>query len=63
MGVEPTSTAWEAVVLPINYIRKLPWNYIIPVDAFASIFLNFVSAFPRSQIVCIVLLDKNWSSC
>ena len=21
MGVEPTSTAWEAVVLPINYIR------------------------------------------
>ena len=21
MGVEPTTTAWEAVVLPINYIR------------------------------------------
>ena len=21
MGVEPTSTAWEAVVLPMNYIR------------------------------------------
>ena len=22
MGVEPTSTAWEAVVLPMNYIRE-----------------------------------------
>ena len=22
MGVEPTTTAWEAVVLPINYIRR-----------------------------------------
>ena len=21
MGIEPTSTAWEAVVLPMNYIR------------------------------------------
>lgn len=23
MGIEPTSTAWEAVVLPMNYIRVL----------------------------------------
>ena len=22
MGIEPTSTAWEAVVLPMNYGRK-----------------------------------------
>ncbi len=23
MGVEPTSTAWEAVVLPMNYGRNI----------------------------------------
>ena len=27
MGVEPTSTAWEAVVLPINYIRGCVGEY------------------------------------
>lgn len=28
MGIEPTTTAWEAVVLPLNYIRKY-YNNII----------------------------------
>ena len=23
MGIEPTTTAWKAVVLPLNYTRKL----------------------------------------
>jgi hypothetical protein len=23
MGIEPTSKAWEALVLPLNYTRKL----------------------------------------
>ncbi len=27
MGVEPTTTAWEAIVLPINYIRVSVCNY------------------------------------
>lgn len=29
MGVEPTTSAWEANVLPINYIRILFCNNII----------------------------------
>ena len=29
MGVEPTTSAWEANVLPINYIRILRIYYII----------------------------------
>lgn len=27
MGVEPTSKAWEAFILPMNYIRKLLKHY------------------------------------
>ena len=27
MGIEPTSTAWEAVVLPMNYIRMTEEYY------------------------------------
>ena len=27
MGIEPTSTAWEAVVLPMNYIRMTCMYY------------------------------------
>jgi hypothetical protein len=23
MGIEPTTTAWKAVVLPLNYTRKI----------------------------------------
>jgi hypothetical protein len=25
-GIEPALSAWEADVLPLNYIRRLPWN-------------------------------------
>ncbi len=25
MGIEPTSKAWEAFVLPLNYTRKKTW--------------------------------------
>ena len=28
MGIEPTTTAWEAVVLPLNYTRNYQLNYI-----------------------------------
>ena len=27
MGVEPTSKAWEAFILPMNYARKKEQNY------------------------------------
>ena len=27
MGIEPTTAAWEAAVLPLNYIRR-----ILPID-------------------------------
>ena len=30
MGIEPTSTAWEAVVLPMNYIRWSEWRDLNP---------------------------------
>ena len=29
MGIEPTSTAWEAVVLPMNYIRRREYQHYI----------------------------------
>ena len=28
MGIEPTSKAWEAVVLPLNYTRVIEFNCI-----------------------------------
>ena len=34
MGIEPTSEAWEAPVLPMNYARKRDGNVTLhPVDA------------------------------
>ena len=33
MGIEPTSTAWEAVVLPMNYIRIYLDVYFIKIIA------------------------------
>ena len=29
MGIEPTSSAWEAEVLPLNYTRNFSWPYHI----------------------------------
>ena len=26
MGIEPTSKAWEAFILPMNYARNLEYN-------------------------------------
>jgi hypothetical protein len=28
MGIEPTTTAWKAVVLPLNYTRITNKNYL-----------------------------------
>lgn len=28
MGIEPTTTAWEAVVLPLNYARTVYMGYL-----------------------------------
>jgi hypothetical protein len=30
MGIEPTLSAWEAEVLPLNYTRPVPKNEHIP---------------------------------
>ena len=30
MGIEPTSTAWEAVVPPMNYIRVFVYLCTLP---------------------------------
>ncbi len=30
MGIEPTSKAWEALVLPLNYTRVLPDEELLP---------------------------------
>ena len=27
MGIEPTSKAWEAFVLPLNYTRKIVYSF------------------------------------
>ncbi len=29
VGIEPTTTAWKAVVLPLNYARKLGKLFLI----------------------------------
>ena len=39
MGIEPTSTAWEAVVLPMNYIR-VAYYYITPLKKFQEEYLE-----------------------
>ena len=31
MGIEPTSSAWKAEVLPLNYARKAPRSQRIPI--------------------------------
>ncbi len=28
MGIEPTSSAWKAEVLPLNYTRLSPFNHL-----------------------------------
>ena len=42
MGVEPTYAAWEAAVLPMNYIRGCssgasPWNVVVLYQNFSRI--------------------------
>jgi hypothetical protein len=32
MGIEPTSKAWEALVLPLNYTRVVNWRTRILLD-------------------------------
>ena len=41
MGIEPTTEAWEASVLPLNYIRVLPFldgNLPLPFGSLGNIF-------------------------
>ena len=38
MGIEPTSTAWEAFVLPMNYIRVF------------CLLMYFTKICPKSQV-------------
>lgn len=53
MGVEPTSVAWEATVLPMNYTRAM--HYLITASSraspddppFLSVHTRSPEAFPR----------------
>ncbi len=46
MGIEPTTTAWKAVVLPLNYTRVLPIGKT-----------GFEPATPWSQTMCSTKLS------
>ena len=43
MGIEPTSSAWKAEVLPLNYARRIPalisFDYLPQLLAGAAIFV------------------------
>lgn len=49
MGIEPTSKAWEALVLPMYYARI--YTIISQINRFVFYFLNFV----------IISVNKNQS--
>ena len=40
MGIEPTSTAWEAVVLPMNYGRKCLFHILSTLVMFVNTLVN-----------------------
>gem|GEM_PF-3571192 len=52
MGIEPTSTAWEAVILPMNYIRRLGTIAIIAPDPIKFNRTFYRSIIPASAQIC-----------
>ena len=40
MGIEPTSKAWEAFILPLNYTRKTPYKKLLKNFAESRILKN-----------------------
>ncbi len=59
MGIEPTSTAWEAVVLPMNYIRIT--SVSILADSFRDVKPN-VSCFRKEREQGVLKNDGSRSS-
>lgn len=64
MGIEPTSSAWEADILPMNYIRKmlLLYHNISTISIIFCQILNIRSAFNGAAVKiwtageCLILL-------
>ena len=52
MGIEPTSKAWEALVLPLNYTREDKY-FSMEFDKTGSPHSNFFADFPDYFL-------KNW---
>ena len=54
MGVEPTTSAWEANVLPINYIRMQYNNYTtqeaVCQDLWLIFYRNYCSTTNRTEL-------------
>ena len=57
MGIEPTSKAWEAFILPMNYARivKLCKSYLMIIACFIFFWLNraVLIAFALSLVTCL----------
>ena len=57
MGIEPTSKAWEAFILPMNYARivKLCKGYLMIIACFIVFWLNraVLIAFALSLVTCL----------
>lgn len=57
MGIEPTSKAWEAFILPMNYARIVPLRkgYLMIIACFIVFWLNraVLIAFALSLVTCL----------
>jgi hypothetical protein len=47
MGIEPTSEAWEASILPLNYARSATSDYTQSLPAIRNIALGFPTPRPK----------------
>lgn len=58
MGIEPTTAAWEAAVLPLNYIRTLRLLSYHKIFTFASgFYLNNFTFFRRNIIIMEIIAE------
>lgn len=50
-GIEPPSTAWKAVILPLNYARLRPKRAPAGKPAREKTFFNIPGALPKNQMI------------
>lgn len=58
MGVEPTCSAWEADILPMNYIRVY-MKYSILLLRLQECFNNFRNCLTKCFVCVMIILVKN----